>query len=154
MSKSKKPPLTLIVVPQETKLAKYLEAEGAVVVVEGMATGDVAMPNKSVGWEVKSTSDLIASFVTKKKGGIKYERLKEQMTRMLDVYKEPILCIWDWFTPTAAGYILTSSRISGVRWDSLWGALNYWQRRGIILDLAASREHAAHRIIMTCKSRS
>lgn len=144
---SPKPKVLLDVVPQESKLGTALEKEGAKVIYLPMITGDVRHIDSSkgvVGWEIKSTDDLRQSFTQ--------GRLKEQLTRMLDTYIEPILCIWDWFMPDADGKIYSQKWHSKTAWDALWGALHFWQRRGIILDMAASRDHAAHRIVTLCKA--
>ena len=134
--------IMLDVVPQEKVLAKALTKEGALVSMVPMITGDVR--ERDTGWEVKSSDDVRSSFTQ--------GRLKEQLTRMLDTYSESILIIWDWFLPDANGKIYSRNWHSGTSWDALWGALHFWQRRGIILDMAASRAHAAHRIVMLCRA--
>ncbi len=148
----KKSALTFNVVPQEKLLAAAILAQDMIVTTEHKLTGDVDCVQLEMGWEVKSTSDLVSSFVgTKDK---KEPRLQEQLTRMLDTYKEPYLLVWDWFAPAAGNYIMTKKRLRFVYWDSIWGALIFWQKRGILLGLAASREHAARRIVMTAKNRA
>ena len=151
MSK-KKIPLAFNVVPQEKLLAAAIAAQDMIVTTIHKETGDVDCIQLEIGWEVKSTNDLVSSFIGNKKEPS--PRLKEQLTRMLDTYKDPILLIWDWFAPTTENYIMTSKRLRFVNWDGLWNALLFWQRRGILLDLAASREHAARRIVMTAKNKA
>lgn len=153
MTKKLKIMLSLNVVPQEKLIAAALaEYDDVVLTTVHKDTGDVDCVDLGIGWEVKSTGDLVSSFVGSKDK--KPPRLQEQLTRMLTIYAEPILLVWDWFEPTHSNYIMTNGRLRFINWDALWNSLLFWQRRGILIDLAASREHAARRIVLTARNRA